>query len=368
MNLSLGIVGLPNVGKSTLFNALTNNDVPAQNYPFCTIDPNVGIVPVVDPRLDQLADLVKPEKVTPAVIEFWDIAGLVKGAASGAGLGNKFLANIRSVSAIVHVVRAFEDGNVTHVENSIDPKRDIELINTELILKDLETVNEKMKQLNGKARVDKDFAPQFEAVEGLSKHLDAGKLANSFPLPSNESAAELIASLFLLTAKPVIYVVNTTAERSEAAVTLVHEALDAISGENKIEHKIIPMDIKMEFEVSSLPKEEQAEYLEALGMTEPALAKLTREAYDLLGLISYFTAGEQEVRAWTISKGMTAPQAAGVIHTDFEKHFITAEIVKWDEFLAAQGWVGSKDQGKIKLAGRDYIMSDGEVVLFRHNA
>lgn len=361
MNLSLGIVGLPNVGKSTLFNALTNNDVPAMNYPFCTIDPNVGIVPVMDARLDKLTELVKPAKTTPAVIEFWDIAGIVKGAAAGAGLGNKFLANIRSVSAIIHVVRAFQDNNVTHVENSVDPKRDIDLINTELILKDLETVNEKVKQLEGKARVDRAFGPQFDAITALSQHLDSGNLANTFELPADESAAELISSLFLLTAKPVIYVVNTTQDKAEESVAMVR---DIVSPESKI----IPMDIKMEFEVSALPKEEQKDYLEVLGMSEPALAKLTREAYNLLGLISYFTAGEQEVRAWTISVGMTAPQAAGVIHTDFEKHFITAEIVNCEDFLAAGGWVGSKDQGKVKLAGKDYIMQDGEVVLFRHNA
>ncbi|MBL8014797.1 MAG: redox-regulated ATPase YchF [Candidatus Doudnabacteria bacterium] len=361
MNLSLGIVGLPNVGKSTLFNALTNNDVPAQNYPFCTIDPNVGIVPVMDPRLDKLAELVRPAKVTPAVVEFWDIAGLVKGAASGAGLGNKFLANIRNVSAIVHVVRAFENGNITHVENSVDPKRDIDLINSELILKDIETVSDKVKFMDGRARADRKLQPQLDFLLALEKHLNEGKLAKDIEVPNDEDIQELFNSLFLLTSKPVIYVVNTDASNAEANVSLVKQVINP--GD-----MVVPMDIQLEFEISALPEPDKTQYLQELGMNEPTLAKLSRAAYDLLGLMSFFTAGEQEVRAWTITKGTKAPQAAGVIHTDFEKKFITADIVKCDDFLSAGGWVGAKEQGKVKLGGKDYVMEDGDVVLFRHNA
>lgn len=362
MQLSLGIVGLPNVGKSTLFNALTNNNVPAQNYPFCTIDPNVGIVPVMDPRLNKLADLIKPAKVTPAVVEFWDIAGIVKGAAAGAGLGNKFLANIRNVSAIVHVVRAFQNSNITHVENSIDPARDIELINAELILKDLETVSEKVKNFAGRARADRKLEPQLNWLQGLEAHLNQGKLAKDYnPTEHSEDIVELAKSLFLLTAKPVIYVVNTELANAEQNVALVTKLVDA----NDL---VLPMDIQLEYEISALPEPDKSEYLKELGMQEPTLAKLTRVAYDLLGLISFFTAGEQEVRAWTIAKGTKAPQAAGVIHTDFEKSFITADVVQFEDFLAASGWVGSKEQGKVKLGGKDYTMQDGDVVLFRHNA
>jgi GTP-binding protein YchF len=361
MNLSLGIVGLPNVGKSTLFNALTNNDVPAQNYPFCTIDPNVGIVPVMDPRLDKLTELVKPEKTTPAVVEFWDIAGLVKGAASGAGLGNKFLANIRNVSAIVHVVRAFENDGIIHVENSVDPERDIQLINSELILKDLESVDAKVKNMEGRARADRKLAPQLELLQKLQSHLNEGKLAVTFEVPEDEEMQEMVNSLFLLTSKPVIYIANCTESNMAEAVAKIQSIVHPTA-------KVIGMDIKLEAEIAALPKEDRAEYLKELGMEEPALAKLTREAYALLNLISFFTAGEQEVRAWTITEGMTAPQAAGVIHTDFESHFITAEIVKFEDFIASGGWQGSKDSGKVRLGGKDYVMQDGDVVLFRHNA
>lgn len=350
---------MPNVGKSTLFNALTNNDVPAQNYPFCTIDPNVGIVPVMDPRLDKLTNLVKPEKTTPAVVEFWDIAGLVKGAASGAGLGNKFLANIRNVSAIVHVVRAFKDGNITHIEDSIDPKRDIELINSELILKDLESIDAKLGTLEGRARADRKLEPQFNTLKSLREHLDSGQLAISFDVGKDEDTIELVDSLFLLTAKPTIYVVNTTSSQAQAGIDLVKSVVYPGA-------QVIAMDIKLEFEISTLPKEDQAEYLKELEMDEPALAKLTRAAYELLGLCSYFTAGEQEVRAWTIHKGDKAPAAAGVIHTDFEKKFITADVVKFQDFLDAGGWTEAREQGKVKLGGKDYTVEDGDVMLFKH--
>lgn len=361
MNLSLGIVGLPNVGKSTLFNALTNNNIPAENYPFCTIDPNVGIVPVIDPRLDKLAELVHPAKVTPAVVEFWDIAGLVKGAAAGEGLGNKFLANIRNVSAIVHVVRAFANDNITHVEDSVDPARDIELINAELILKDLETLESKVKGMEGRARADRALQPELDMLVALQEHLNSGKLAKDFDVPSSEKIVELYNSLFLLTSKPTIYVVNVDENNAASAADKVKQVVNPAD-------LVITMDIKLEAEIAELDDSDKLEYLQELGLDEPALARLTREAYKLLGLISFFTAGEQEVRAWTIVDGATAPEAAGTIHTDFQKYFITAEIVKYDDFVSAGDWQPARDAGKSKLAGKDYVMQDGDVVIFRHNA
>lgn len=362
MNLSLGIVGLPNVGKSTLFNALTNNAIPAENFPFCTIDPNVGVVPVVDPRLDQLANMVKPAKVTPAVVEFWDIAGLVKGAAQGEGLGNKFLANIRNVSAIVHVVRAFENSNITHVEQSVDPARDIELIHTELILKDIETVSAKIKSFAGEVRATPKLKPTGEMLQRLEEHLGEGNLANNFEYNHEDNEqVQMFKSLFLLTAKPFLFVVNTTESELEASVEKVKQVIPAGS-------EIMGMDIKLESEIAALPKEDQAEYLEELGLEEPALARLSRKAYELLGLMSFFTAGEQEVRAWTVKQGALAPQAAGTIHTDFEKKFITAEIVNYSDFIATGGWQGAKEAGKVKLGGKDYVIHDGDVIIFKHNA
>jgi GTP-binding protein YchF len=362
MQLSLGIVGLPNVGKSTLFNALTQNGVPAENYPFCTIDPNVGIVPVMDPRLDKLAALVKPAKVTPAVVEFWDIAGIVKGAAEGQGLGNKFLANIRNVNAIVHVVRGFENSNVTHVENSVDPARDIELINTELILKDLETVAKSKSAFASKARVDPKQVPVAKMVEELEQHLSDSKLANAFEYDTkNIELVEAFQSLSLLTAKPVLYVLNVDESHATEALAKIKPHV----GDNS---DVIVMDIKLEAEIMGLPEAERKEYLVELGMDEPALARLTRAAYSLLGLISFFTAGETEVRAWTIKQGTLSPGAAGTIHTDFEKKFITSDVVKYEDFIAAGGWEESRKAGKVKLGGKDYLVIDGDVMLFKHNA
>jgi GTP-binding protein YchF len=360
MNISLGIVGMPNVGKSTLFNALTNNAIPAENYPFCTIDPNVGIVPVVDARLDKLAEIEKSAKKTPAVVEFWDIAGLVKGAAQGEGLGNQFLANIRSVSAIVHVVRAFSNDNILHVENSVDPLRDIDLIHTELILKDLETLEKRLKDLNNRARVSPKLMPMYEYFVAMQKHMsDNTQLANTFDWSNDHETDQERRELFLLTDKPFLFLVNVT-EKEEAAAL---EKVRAVLPKNA---QVMAMDIKLESEIAALPVEEQGEYLQELGLAEPALARLSREAYKLLGLISFFTAGDTEARAWTIQQGTLAPQAAGTIHTDFEKKFITAEVVKYDDFVAVGGWAAAKPQGKIKLAGKDYAFQDGDVTVFRH--
>lgn len=359
--LSLGIVGLPNVGKSTLFNALTNQAVLAANYPFATIDPNVGIVPVMDPRLDKLAELVKPAKVTPAVVEFWDIAGLVKGAATGAGLGNKFLSNIRNVSAIVHVVRAFQNDNITHVENRVDPVNDIELINAELILKDLETLERKVKELEGHSKTDSKLIPFHAYFLQMLSHMNSGKLANEFAHSQNEEIEKQRADMFLLTDKPMIFVINS----EESKITENVEKLKPLLPTNST---VMGMDIKMEAEIAALPIEDRQEYLVELGLNEPAIARLTREAYNLLGLISYFTAGETEVRAWTITKGMKAPQAAGVIHTDFEKKFIVADVVTYPDFISSGGWLEARQQGKVKLGGKDYVVQDGDVMVFKHNA
>lgn len=362
MKLSLGIVGLPNVGKSTLFNALTNNNVPAENYPFNTIDPNVGVVPVMDPRVDELAKLIEPDKVTPAVIEFYDIAGLVKGASSGEGLGNQFLANIRSVNAIVHVVRAFEDSSVTHVEDTVDPERDIDLINTELILKDLETVQSKISNFEGRARADIKLRPHLDWLKNLNSHLETGNLANSYDNGQlDESINELRKSLFLLTDKPVLYLVNTLESKADKAI----EKVRSIVGNDA---EILALDNKLEYEISQLEDDEKQEYLSELGMGEPGLAKLTRSSYSLLNLMSYFTAGKKEVRAWTVRIGTKAPKAAGEIHTDFEKKFIAADVCAHSDFVSAGGWSQARSNGFVKLQGKDYTVKDGDVVEFRIGA
>lgn len=360
MNLSLGIVGLPNVGKSTLFNALTKQQVAAENYPFCTIDPNVGVVAVADPRLYKISDIARPAKTTPAIVEFVDIAGLVKGAAQGEGLGNKFLSNIKEVSAIVHLVRAFQNSNVTHVENSVDPKRDIELINTELILKDLDTIQVRINAIKSRARFDKDIADQLEHFEILQKHLSDGKLAVDLEKPANENVVIERRSLFLLTDKPVIYLVNVNDEAAAEATKIIRDAVG--------DKPIITMDVKTESDLASMDDETRTEFMKELGIEETGLERLTREAYRLLGLISFFTEGKEEVRAWTIKKGFKAPEAAAAIHTDFQKNFIAAEVCAYEDYITCGGWNDAKTKGKVRLEGKTYIVQDGDIMVIKHNA
>lgn len=360
MNLSLGIVGLPNVGKSTLFNALTKQNVLAANYPFATIDPNVGIVPVSDERLYKIAEIAKPAKITPAVVEFVDIAGLVKGAASGEGLGNKFLSNIKEVSAIVHLVRVFKNANITHVENSVDPTRDIELINTELILKDADTVENRINTIKRNARFDKDAAEQLDHLTRLAAHLNAGFLAIDFNEPVSDVVATERKSLFLLTDKPVIYLANSDDATSAEAI----EAVKKVVG-NKT---VLALDVKTESELASMDEDEREMFMDELGIVETGINRLTKEAYDLLGLISFFTEGPEEVRAWTIRKGSTAPEAASAIHTDFQKRFIAAEVCLYSDYLAAGSWVKAKENGKVRLEGKTYIVKDGDIMIIKHNA
>ncbi len=366
MNLSLGIVGLPNVGKSSLFNALTKQSIPAENYPFTTIDPNYGVVPVVDSRLFKISDIAKPVKTTPAVVEFVDIAGLIKGAAQGEGLGNKFLSNIKEVSAIIHLVRAFDNSNITHVENSINPVRDIELINTELILKDLETIQNRIAALEAKARFDKDISEQVLFLKELMNHLESGKLGIDYKpdtldysdMSKDKLLKEARRELFLLTDKPVIYLVNTEENENSERVKAIKEAIKG--------KPMILMDVKTDSDLASMNDEERSEFMQELGIEETGLNRLTREAYNLLGLISFFTEGPEEVRAWTIHKGAKAPEAAGTIHTDFEKKFIAAEVCTYDDFISAGSWNDVKNKGKVRLEGKEYVFQDGDVTIFRH--
>ena len=365
--MKLGIVGLPNVGKSTLFNSLTKAGAESANYPFCTIDPNVGVVAVPDERLNLLGELYHSKKVTPAVIEFVDIAGLVKGASKGEGLGNQFLANIREVDAIVHVVRCFEDPNVVHVDGKIDPASDIETINLELIFSDIEILDRRIAKGSKGARMDKKLAAEVEFLKRIKAHLEDGKLAKTFELSDDEDEQAFFRSLNLLTAKPVIYAANVSEDdladdgASNPHVAAVRElAKEEGSG-------VFGICAKIEEEMVELDDDEKAMFLEELGIKESGLEKLIQASYDLLGLMSFLTAGEDETRAWTIRKGTKAPQAAGKIHTDFERGFIRAEVVNYKDLLECGSLAAAREKGLVGLEGKEYVVQDGDVILFRFN-
>ena len=362
--MKIGIVGLPNVGKSTLFNAITKAGAECANYPFCTIEPNVGIVPVPDERLDKLAQMYNPQKVTHAVIEFVDIAGLVKGASKGEGLGNKFLSHIREVDSIVEVVRCFEDSNIVHVDGSINPIRDIETINLELIFADMETVNKRIDTVKKKIKADKKYQEELNVFEKIKTALDNGKSARTVEL--NDEEKEIVKDAFLLTMKPILYIANVSEEQLENVNEdeNVKKVVEYAKQENA---EVIPLCVKIEEELSSLNDEDEKEMLDALGLDESGLSKVIKKSYDLLGLMSFLTAGEPEVRAWTIKKGTKAPQAAGKIHTDIERGFIKAEIVSYNDLINCGSMNVAKEKGLVRMEGKDYIMQDGDIVLFRFN-
>ena len=376
--MKLGIVGLPNVGKSTLFNSLTKAGAESANYPFCTIDPNVGVVPVPDERLKLLGDLYHSKKVTPAVIEFVDIAGLVKGASKGEGLGNQFLSNIREVDAIVHVVRCFEDANVIHVDGSVDPLRDIETIDLELIFSDIEILDRRIAKTAKAANNDKSLAKELVVLKDMKAHLEDGKLARSFE-SDDEDAVAFINSLNLLTWKPVIFAANVSEDDLAAEETPPHLRSAEQDGENnpyvqevrkfaeENASQVFVICAQIEQEIAELEEDEKKMFLEELGLKESGLEKLIAASYELLGLISYLTSGEDETRAWTIKVGTKAPQAAGKIHTDFERGFIRAEVVNYQDLLDCKTYPAAKEKGLVRLEGKDYVVKDGDVILFRFN-
>ncbi|ANH14004.1 TPA: redox-regulated ATPase YchF [Legionella pneumophila] len=362
MGFKCGIVGLPNVGKSTLFNALTKAGIEAANYPFCTIEPNVGIVTVPDSRLDNLSDIVKPQQVIHATMQFVDIAGLVKGASSGEGLGNQFLANIRETDAIAHVVRCFDNSDVVHVEGRVDPLSDIEVINTELALADMETLEKSLLKVGKNSKSgNKEAIFELKTLEKIKAHLDAGYPVRTLELTPEEE--QVSKRLFLLTAKPVLYIANVDDNGYENNPLLAK--VQALASQENA--SIVALCAATEAELVELDEEDRQEFMVDLGLSEPGLNKVIRAGYELLGLQTYFTAGVKEVRAWTIRKGATAPQAAGVIHTDFEKGFIRAEVISYDDFIRFGGEQGAKEAGKLRLEGKEYIVCDGDVMHFRFN-
>ena len=361
MSLKCGIVGLPNVGKSTLFNALTAAGIEAQNFPFCTIEPNKGIVAVPDPRLNQIADIVNPEKLIPTTTEFVDIAGLVKGASEGEGLGNKFLSHIRETQAIIHVIRCFENPDITHVHDQVDPVIDLETVETELLLSDIETLSNSLLRLEKASRSgDKEIAIQKEKFESLSAELSSGVLGRNANAYIKDP--EAFGELGLITVKPCLYVANVEDLNEEN--DLLNQLINYANERSSI---VLPMCNQLEAEIAELDYEEGLEFLKDMGLDEPGLNKLIRESYKMLSLITYFTAGEKEVRAWTVKSGSTAPEAAGVIHTDFQKGFIRAETTAYDDYINFQGESGAKEAGKLRSEGSDYIVKDGDIMHFRFN-